>query len=201
METLALGLFVHTSPWVIKKFNQLFGDDTRRPIYERKKICLCGHSKSGKTYLSQHLKSDKHLIVDLDDLTSYLEKDDVKKLQELKISNYSLYETLYRETVKNGISKLEKILKQSKKKLIAFCSDYDLAVYVFKSSSVFCMVASEDMRKEIRESLTSEQVVSFNKSVEGLLMNLHRNRPVIVFSSYQELRSVLCSLLKIQNKI
>lgn len=199
-ELVMAGVVLHSAPFIIKKLSQVFGKDQKRSIVERKKICIVSHRKAGKTSLVNSLDSNKYVIIDLDDLSSYVECDEVRKLQELKDTNKSLYDLLYKDIVKASLTKVKKQL--GSKRLLCFCSDYELASYLFKESSVYCAIASNSFRNTIREGCESEQEKrAFNSSVEDLLQHLHKNKPLIVYNSYTELQGSICRLLNISNKI
>jgi hypothetical protein len=199
-ELVLAGVVLHSTPFVVKKISQLFGRDTKRSILERKKICIVSHTKSGKTTLVNNLDSNKYVVLDLDDLSSYVESDEVQKLQDLKQHNKSLYDLLYKDVVKGALTKVKKQL--GKKKLLCFCSSYELASYLFKESSVYCAIASQSFRNVIRDGLNTEKDrKDFNQSVEDLLQHLHKNRPIIVFNSYTELQCSVSKLLNINSKI
>jgi energy-coupling factor transporter ATP-binding protein EcfA2 len=199
-ELLTIGLVAHSTPFIFKKISQYLGKDTKRSITEKRKICIVSHTKSGKTTLVNNLDSNKYVLIDLDDLSSYVECDEVKKLEDLKQHNKSLYDLLYKDVVKGALAKVKKQL--GKKKLLCFCSSYELASYLFKESSVYCAIASQSFRNVIRDGLNTEKDrKDFNQSVEDLLQHLHKNRPIIVFNSYTELQGSVSKLLNINSKI
>jgi hypothetical protein len=77
-----------------------------------------------------------------------------------------------------------------------------LASYLFKASSVYVGIPSKSFRVKIRQGLNTEKDRDvFNSSVEEILQHIHKNRPVLVFNSYEELNKQVIELLGIQNKI
>jgi hypothetical protein len=189
--------------WGLRKvLSKHFGSDAYRTLQEKEKVCFVLPSKSGKSYLVNHLDDTKYLSLDLDDLSSFVKKEEVEKLEELKTSNLSLYNLLYKDVVKNALEDIKKQIKQSKKKLLCVCKSHDLASYLFKASSVYVGIPSKSFRVKIRQGLNTEKDRDvFNSSVEEILQHIHKNRPVLVFNSYEELNKQVIELLGIQNKI
>lgn len=203
LEFMALGaVVVKSGPVLFKFFSKHFGKDKYRGLREKNKICFVMPSKSGKSYLVNHLDNALYLSLDLDDLSSFVKKEEVDRLEELKKSNESLYSLLYRDVVRNSLNEVKKQVKASNKKLLCVCSNYELATYLFKSTSVYVALPSRSFRQNIREGLNNEKDKKvFNDSVEDILQHLHKNKPVLVFNSYNELNNQMIQLLGIQNKI
>jgi hypothetical protein len=204
LEVMALGAgaVVKTAPVVLKFLSKHFGADKYRGLREKSKVCFVMPSKSGKSYLVNHLDDTTYLSLDLDDLSSFVSKEEVDKLEELKKNNLSLYSLLYKDVVKNSLKEVKKQVLASGKKLLCVCSNYSLATYLFKPTSVYVALPSRSFRDSIRQGLNDEkQKKVFSDSVEDILQHLHKNKPVLVFNSYSELNNQMIQLLGIQNKI
>ena len=172
-----------------------------RHISQKQKVCIVGGRKSGKTSLSKNIEHPDYLILDLDDLSSYLSKDEVEKLESLK--DTSLYRPLYYEIVKNAYNKIKDIqLKSKGKKLLCFCGDFELARMLFKPESIYICLHSYKFLKSIIDGVNDkEEKESIRRSREILLQHLHKNVPVFIFDSFDHLQKTIEKEFNIQPKI